>query len=329
MPGDRARMFAMEEVEVKALPPELLASILTTQRARRLAESGGAGAGGVRGPHDLACQRDGPWWWRRGDAPDPAGVRAGGADRQPLARARRRAGVLRHHEAAAQPVAWRPGRRRSARRRRARLLRAGRRRQRRRDAHPDRRPRHRACCTTRRPQAWSTASGRPASGSCGAVTSGATRATTRPTRRGRSCGPTSNGPTPSCSHGRSTCRTGSSGSGSSSSRRRSTRSRPRTANSIRRRSAQSSPPSGLLTGADPAGPIHFERRDGTQGTVRQPHRPHRRRCAATPRRAARRAGQPLGPAQGHGRRARRVSSRWPPTVPTTPTSCSSDRTCPG
>ena len=30
----------MEEVEVKALPPELLASILTTQRARRLAESG-------------------------------------------------------------------------------------------------------------------------------------------------------------------------------------------------------------------------------------------------------------------------------------------------
>ena len=30
----------MEEVDVKALPPELLASILTTQRARRLAESG-------------------------------------------------------------------------------------------------------------------------------------------------------------------------------------------------------------------------------------------------------------------------------------------------
>ena len=37
----------------------------------------GAGAGGVRGPHDLACQRDGPWRWRRGDAPNLAGVRSG------------------------------------------------------------------------------------------------------------------------------------------------------------------------------------------------------------------------------------------------------------
>ena len=76
---------------------------------------------------------------------------------------------------------------------------------------------------------------------------------------------------------------------------------------------------GLLTGADPAGPVHFERRDGSQGTVRQhtgliadgeppPHDA-----------AARGAGEPMGSAQGHGRRARgfrhdgrRRSRRRPP-----------------
>ena len=104
------RMARMEEVEVKAVPLELLASILTPDRARAPVRGRGAGAGGLRGPHDLACERDGPRWRRRRDAPDPAGVRARGGDREPLARARWRAGVLRRHEAPAQPLARRPGR---------------------------------------------------------------------------------------------------------------------------------------------------------------------------------------------------------------------------
>ena len=40
---------------------------------------------------------------------------------------------------------------------------------------------------------------------------------------------------------------------------------------------------GVVAGADPDGPVHFERRDGSEGTVRRHTRPHRRRSAAAPR----------------------------------------------
>ena len=63
---------------------------------------------------------------------------------------------------------------------------------------------------------------------------------------------------------------------------------------------------GLLAGADPGGPVSFECRDGSQGTVRH----HADLVAdgppATLRRQAHPPSEPMGPAQGHGRRAHRV-----------------------
>ena len=58
------------------------------------------------------------------------------------------------------------------------------------------------CSTTRRPPAWSTASARPRRPGRVALPRRARHAaTTRPTRRGRSSGRTSSAPTPSCSRG--------------------------------------------------------------------------------------------------------------------------------
>ena len=70
----------MQEVEVEALPLEVLASILTPERARRRSESGGASQCGLLGPHHLARQRDPcqreAWF----PAPNPAGPPGVGED---------------------------------------------------------------------------------------------------------------------------------------------------------------------------------------------------------------------------------------------------------
>ena len=80
----------------------------------------------------------------------------------------------------------------------------------------------------------------------------------------------------------------------------------------RARSADRPPRAGdrrLLDGPAPDGPVSFERRDGTAGTVRRRAGLHRARPAATGRRPVGPPGQPVGPAQGHGRRPRRRSPR--------------------
>ena len=85
----------MQEVEVKALPVELLASILTPEHARRLSESA-ARARAAFGDRTI---------WHVNATAHGGGVAEmlqtllaygrGRADREPVARARRRAGVLR------------------------------------------------------------------------------------------------------------------------------------------------------------------------------------------------------------------------------------------
>ena len=211
---------------------------------------------------------------------------------------------------------------------RARLLRTGRRRQRRRDARPDRRPRHRVAPRPpdRRHGRRPPGDRRPGRVALSRRARHAQRP--RPTRRGPSCGPTSNG-----------------ADAFVFSREEYVpdwvdRERlviiPPSIDPFSAKNRELDPPtvSAILATVG----VGHRRRSGRAGPLRTPrrlpghrpapHRPHRRRSAAAPRRAARRPGQPVGPAQGHGRRARRASSRWPPTVPTTPTSCSSGRTCP-
>ena len=300
----------MQEVEVKALPLELLPGILTPERAGARVRVRGAARGGLRGPHDLARQRDRPRRRRRRDAADAAGLRARGADREPLAGARRRPGVLRHHQAAAQPAARRPGRRRAARRRASapttsRSLAANLAEH----ARPGRRPATSCCSTTRRPPGWSTASARPALRVVWRCHVGRDSRNDAD-RRGV-------GLPPAVPRARRRLRVlaaeyvpdvGRPGPGSSiippSIDPFSAKNRELGPGDGRRRSWRRS---GWSTGAEPDGPVALRTPRRHAG-----HRPARTRglVADGPpppaRRAARRPGQPVGPAQGHGRRARRL-----------------------
>ena len=204
-----------------------------------------AGPSRLRGPHDLARQRDGPRWWRRRDAPDAAGYGRGAQienrwlvlDGEPeFFTITKRLHNLLHGD---------PGDGGPTRCGRARLLRAGPRQPTSpRCSHLVDAARHRAAPRSadrghgrRPPRGW---------GPRRVALSRRARHEQRRDRRGVGVphGPTSIAPTPSCSPARSTCRTGWTRTDSSSSRRRSTRSRPRTASWTRERSARSSPPSG-------------------------------------------------------------------------------------
>ena len=70
--------------------------------------------------------------------------------------------------------------------------------------------------------------------------------------------------------------------------------------------ARSWPPRAWSAARDPDGPVSLRAPRRLRGQRPAPHGPHRRRAAAAPGRAAHRPGEPVGPAQGHGRRAHRL-----------------------
>ena len=219
----------------------------------------GAGAGSVRRPGGVARQRHRSWRRRRRDAADPARVRQGRGDREPLAGPGRRPDVLRDHQAAAQRAARGTGRRRCPRPRGARALRVRAPRQPRGPGGSGLTAGHRP--SPRPPDRRARRGPARAGGTrwSGAATWDATCPTTTPGSHGSSSGPTSRTRRRWCSRGGSTRRSGSRTSGWSSSHRRSTRSRSRTRHCVPTTSALSWPESGLVAGGGRRGPGRLRR----------------------------------------------------------------------
>ena len=308
----------MEEVEVKAVPLELLAGILAPERADHMFEAA-ARARAAFGDRTI---------WHVNATAHGGGVAEmlqtllaygrGARHREPVARARWRAGVLRRHEAPAQPLARVSGGRRAARCRRARLVRTCPRREPRR---PPRQGRSRDIVLLHDPQTAGMVDGLRATG-------------VRVVWRCHVGSDTRNDETdeawaflrhyleradafvfsraeyvPEWMDGDRVVVIPPSIDPFSAKNR-----------DLDRTNRRWHPgDGGPGPGHRARAPISFQRRDGSLGTDPAAHRPHRRRSATASGREAHRPGQPLGSAQGHGRRAhqlhpdgRRRSRRRPP-----------------
>ena len=160
------------------------------------------------------------------------------------------------------------------------------------------------CCTTRRRPGWSTACARRACGSPGAATSGGTSPTTSTDAAWAFL-------RPYLEHADAFVFSRRVYAPDWVDRRPAGRDpavdRPVLGQEPRARpgrpSARSWPRSGWSSGAEPDGPVQFERRDGSPGTRARTTRGLIVDGPPPPaRRPPRRAGEPVGPAQGHGRR---------------------------
>ena len=293
----------LEEVHVQALPQERLSALIGPARRQRLrqgcskppADSSGravvnvnstaTGGGVAEMLRTLLAQA------------------RGGRYRHAMVRRQGRPRFLRDHQTHPQPPLRSSRRRRAARRQRARALRG--------DPAPERRGdwpafvrprRRRARSTTRRRRVWRPTSRVSEPPSCGAATSVPTPRTTTWSERGPSCAPTSATSTPTCSRGRRSRPLGRTPSGSFVI--------PPSIDPFAPKN-QEMEPDEVEGGAAlrraprrrrPSAPhrVHPRRRvtwAGQPARRRAPDRP-----SPTGRRPPRRAGVPMGPYEGHGRR---------------------------